>query len=285
MNKKYFKSGQIGIIAVLLGVVIFTLGMATAARVTTDIKLSSRTEEGARAAAAAEAAMEIANSQSVYDLGNNPSLNPAWHDDAQFAFANYSVTPIPVRPAAPAEYRYEMGPIDDGETKTVWLVDLTASANSDPFDANATPYPNNEDFEIHWSPTNAKVEISLYYQSTNTVIDPTYEPVSVKRWFITSGGLFHVNNVPTDPSSIPSDFNQYYLVRIKAVNGSVVDSYILPDQSGVDFPPQGFTIIADGWTANNQVRRRVSGTRNVGEIPLFFDYVLANGGGALIKLP
>lgn len=279
--KSYFNSGQIGIIAVLVGVVIFTLGMSTAARITTDIRVASRTEEGARAYAAAESATEIAMGQTNHAL-YTAYLTPApvaWAGDG-YVRGQYTVSGLPGRrPSPPAEYFFDIGRINEGEAKTVWLVYLAenASANVTPF--SATGYP--EKFLVFWegiSPdlSDLRVEVTLYYQSSLT------NEVTVARRFETTSNSVEFD--PTNASQLPS-FVKYYLVRIKPIKKNI-HAYVLPDPAGsANFPIQEFSITSDGWTdaTEDQIRRRTVGHRLVGEIPLFFDYVLANGGGSLIK--
>ena len=278
MNKKnYFRKGQVGIIAVLVGIVIFTLGMSVAARVVTDTRLASRSEEGIRANAAAEAAMEIAMSRTIPELLTSPS--GTW-EDGELVEATYTVTALP-----PQGQPYELGLMNEGDTRTVWLVDVANDPNLNPF--TATPY--SQDFQIAWfsATPGTGVEVTVYYNDLSS-----NEEVSVWRQFVTTQG----NSVVIDPNDSinpgrrPPNFDpatdQFYLVRIKMIEGNadqLPGVVVVPDPDTGTFPIQEFSIVADGSTQDGQIRRRTTGKRRVGEIPAFFDYALANGGGDLVK--
>lgn len=281
MKNYYLKSGQVGIIAVLVGIVIFTLGMSVAARVTTDVRLSARSEEGARTNAAAEASMEIAMAMSLEELAEvaKGTPIPTWSDtDLVRSRLEVVAYPDPTHVSG-AEYVYELGPMMEGDFRTVWLVHLAEEPDMDPFKADDYL----ESFQIVWSGANTKVEVALYYHS-----ESSGEQVSLWRNLVVKDNFFDID--PAIDTKKPSNFNstnpldQFYLVRIKMVEGDAVDGvFVLPDKDTGIFPIQEFSIVADGETIDGQVRRRTTGRRKVGEIPLFFDYVLASGNGDLVK--
>lgn len=275
--KNYLQTGQVGIIAVLVGIVIFTLGMSVAARVVTDTRLASRSEEGIRAYAAAEAAMEIAMSRTIQELLTSPS--GTW-TDGQLVDADYAATALPARIAG-EQYEYKLGPMSAGDTRTVWLVNVANDPNLNPFSVDSTPY--SQDFQIAWfGPPGTSVEVTVYYNDLSL-----NEEVSVWRQFVTTQG----NSVlidPSNPDNRPPNYDpttdRFYLARIKMIEGSAVDGvFVYPDPDTGTFPIQEFSIVANGMTRDDQIRRRTTGKRKVGEIPAFFDYVLANGGGNLVK--
>ena len=279
MDKRYYKSGQIGIIAVLVGVVIFTMGMATAARITTDIRIASRTEEGARAYAAAESAMEIAMAQADNTLSTTAA--GTWNGGDTYIGGDYTVTAQPNRTQVPYVYDFT---VNEGNARTIWLVKMAESPipNVSPLHVSLQATAYSEPFQVNWigadtaSTADQRVEISLYWRNTANQI-------LVKRWF--KAGENYVIVDPTNATDLPN-FAQYYLVRIKPIVGNI-SARIIPDPtSGADdFPIQEFSIVANGWTTAvaGQVRRRTVGTRIVGELPLYLDYVIANGVGNLSK--
>jgi hypothetical protein len=70
-------------------------------------------------------------------------------------------------------------------------------------------------------------------------------------------------------------------MRIKALHNPLNDVQVV--FGGTDIPPQEYLIEATAQSAVGDVRKKVTVRRLVGEIPIFFDYVLANSSGDITK--
>lgn len=275
-KQSYTITGQVGIIVVLVGIVIFTLGMATAARVTTDVQISGRAEEGQKAFYAAEAAMEIALHEDL-----TVTTNGVWNDNPdpnlRSVNADWNATarpePDPLNP--PNDLPYEVGELALGQVRTIWLL-------FEPNDPQMSA-AYNDSFRIGWA-TNAadgdEVEISIFYESATAS-----EPVVVARRYVegpddeilidptTNGITVGGTTAPFDPAFVVAT-DRMLFARIKPVLGNGITDVVVDDYG--DFPDQEFHITAVGQLVNQPVRRRVEGSRFVGGIPLFMDYVVAN---------
>lgn len=272
-------AGQVGIIVVLVGIVIFTLGMATAARVTTDVRISSRAEEGQKAFYAAEAAMELALLDPVPFTALAEENDFDDWDDAVGANLPSVRADAFAEELPGANPNYTIDVLTQGQVKTIWLVHLVDDPNSNPL--TALPYTGR--FRIDWDATNGlnadEVELTILYDSS----DAAAEPVVVSRSYFTGDADLPIDlNDAARFAVLLPNFSQFYALRIKPVVGDIenitIDSY-----TAGGFPTQEFHITAVGQLVNQPVRRRVEGSRFVGEIPLFMDYVVANTGGDLAK--
>ena len=258
-NKTFmYQQGQVALIVVLTSIVIFTIGVSSAARITSDIKIASRTEEAEQAIAAAEAGLERA----LLAIKNSP-MSPSFETGPRLVgtSATYTVNAsvIPGNIAG-----YSLGSVQKGTTKTVWLNDYP----TDPFNSAATSYAG--DITIDWdiaAPGQVGLEFNIYYIVGTTI--------GVKRDFVVTGGNPRTYNLAAG-AGLPLS-SRAILMRIHPSLQDLTELRIFGFDTAT-FPIQGYDLEISAKTVQNEISRKIIAQKFFEDYPSYFDFVLYSDG-------
>lgn len=244
-TKLYTENGQAALIIVLVSIIILTIGIAAASQITSDLRMTSGLEESAAAFNAAEAGLELGLQTGTSGTWRHPIVPP------YIAGATYTVTQIP---DLPGQTSYSLGPIAQGDARTIWLVDDPANP------LTAASYVGS--ILVEWDPDTAEVEFIAYYVDTGDI--------KVRRWYVSSGDTVGIN------SADPPMADNWIMLKIHPITEYV--SNVTVSNYNATFPSQGQIVESIGQTASG-ITRRVISTRWHDSIPSIFDHVIYSGSG------
>lgn len=158
MALKTKQSGQALVLILLSLAVVLTLVLFVLARSTTDIAVSSRSEESARAFSAAEAGIE--NALVIGSIGQVPQIGDANYNASVSSFAEGDTT-----------YNYPIE-MNSGDSMTIWFISHDENGNVVPCSGGNCFIGSG--LSICWgkpgtsalSDTTPAVEISVFYETT-----------------------------------------------------------------------------------------------------------------------
>lgn len=174
------QSGQMAILVMLVLVVALTIGLAIIARTTTDIRLSTNTNQSNQAYAAAEAGIEAALGNNISSYGTNINIGNATFNVSTPTQQGGSTTPF----TFPNELKKD-------EAAQIWLFDYSFFKNP----ANASqPYSG---FYNRCSPTNNCNQIAIYW-GTKTPSTPAKTPALEATFIYKDSSGFGVEKYALD---------------------------------------------------------------------------------------
>lgn len=258
---KFLKRGQITLVAVVLGVVGLTLGLAVASRSLSDLRQASTVDFGTKALAAAESAAEYAlsqiNSQGALAANcGNPrtdlltTLNFGTALNIQGLEYEICLTPATAQTIAQdGVYQVDFG---SAGTSTAPLVYWSAAPGVEVVAVYANQY-----------------KVTRYaYRTGSNLSNSGFTPAA-------SGSCSSVNGFVSDAIPAVDTGNNLILLRVKPIAGP---GTIIVCANGSPIGNQQYQVTAKATTKNGLVKR-VRVTRDVsGVLPGVFDNVLYSGG-------
>lgn len=250
MNRRPSQSGQIVLIVLLVLTIALTVALALIGRTTTDVIISSQTEDSSRAFSAAEAGIEQALKLGA--VPNGPQvLSPG---------VTYSVTVSNVGGAAGVYQFPQKTP--RGEAETLWLVNHNADGT-----LAETPTYTASSLDLCWSSetTSPAVAVSVIYKRSGAyyLAKGAYDPNASRRVTnnfsaptASSGGCgnasFYLQTLTFSDLGINSASDAVLMLRIRPLYSNTQ----LAVNSSVALPLQGDKIESTG-TLNTGVTRKV----------------------------
>ncbi len=295
------QSGQMAILVMLVLVVALTIGLAIIARTTTDVRLSTNTNQSNQAYAAAEAGIEAALGNNITSYGTDVTIGNATFNVSTPTQQGGSTTPF----AFPNDLKKD-------ESAQVWLFDYNnfktnaASPYSGFYNSCSTPANCNQ-ITIHWG-TNAAtsgkepaLEASLIYKENNAF---GVEKYAFDSQYSVRGNGFDPVTYVSNPTAITTNqgskkYNYsrtitlsngetgsgscttagprcYLLLRIKLLYNDGQDQGVaVAPQSGRSLPAQGTQIDSQGKSGDTV--RKVRVYQSYPTLPGIFDFVVFNG--------
>lgn len=246
------QSGQIAVIVLLLMVVLLTVGLSLASRVTQDIFLTQQETDSARVFNAAESGAEAALSQDFSTISGPQSGSGTLDNNISY---NYTILP-----------RQELErELKEGDTATVFV--------------NNAPVSN---VLVDWGRqggcTDSSLLISTYYVESGStkVRHQAVSPESCDR-----GDNFDPSQGSTtapyrNAYTVPDIDSTVLFVRIKAVYNDTSLKV-----TGLNLPQQQFLVRSAASNPDGTEQRTVEVTRDVSAAPAFMDYSVYTRGSIL----
>lgn len=240
MNKN---SGQITLVALLVMVVLLTVGLAVVSRSVTDIRISKEAEESARAFSAAEAGIEDLLKE---DLVGLPYVGDIYQGSTQVGglTVGYSVERT-------NSFQTKIAQNDVAEVK---LDGFTGTG-----------------VEVDWR--NSGLELSLIYQSGG---------YKIARWALYNGPSCGENFTVVPSGRFPIDFSAYSSPKVLRIRPICAETTVTVSGVGAPLPDQFYIIRSSATVPEGGQTRSIELTKSLPLLPPIFDYVLFSGGG-LIK--
>lgn len=298
------QSGQMAILVMLVLVVALTIGLAIIARTTTDVRLSTNTNQSNQAYAAAEAGIEAAlgNNLASTDYNTNVTIGNATFNVSTPTQQGGSTTPF----AFPNDLKKD-------ESAQVWLFDYNnfKTNTSSPYSGfynSCNPTTNCNQLTIYWGTNPASsgkepaLEASLIYRENNAF---GVEKYAFDSQYSVRGNGFDAVSYIANPTAITTNqgskkynYNKtitlsagettssgtcstgtarcYLLLRIKLLYNDGQDQGIaVAPQSGRQLPAQGTQIDSQGKAGDTV--RKVRVYQSYPTLPGIFDFVVFNG--------
>lgn len=243
----------------MTAVVVLTIGIASASRIATDVKLSTQIQESGQAFYAAEAGIE--NGLTINYSGSSTEscdlpvsfFNNTAEADCTVTFIGTNGDP------------FSLGNISLGESRTVWMIAHNATGNLPADIPSAAKYTG--DIDISWVPAGETIEIVVVYlDDGNYLIDR----------IVVGGGLTAIQSANYIDMANPDD--GWILARIRPTVRSVE---VTIDPSA-NMPNQGKEIDSIGKSRSGAigsgVTRRIIYTKLYPSLPAIFDYVIFSKG-------
>lgn len=239
--------GQIALVALLVMVVLLTVGLAVVSRSVTDIRISKETAESARAFSAAEAGIEEALK---HDLA-------VWTPPDEGVSVGELTAKVTVAKTASFEKK-----IEKDETSLVNL----RKENGEGWEG---------DLEVEWD--GQGLELTLFYQTGGKW---EVKREAFRRLGTACGGL------PARPSpttfgvlSSTSGFKKF--LRVKTLCSSARVKINSQNPSDFPLPDQAYTIRSSVTVPESGQTRALEATKFLPILPPTFDYVLYSGSGLM----
>lgn len=282
MNRNFRKnrSGQITLLAILLGVLGLTVGMSVASRSLSDLKQASYVDFGTKALAAAEAGAEyglnqitisppasgcvnsgnlVATGQPLDILGTNPALD--------------------IKSVTVDMCKSSSGYVNESvAAEDVMQVDMTSGAAGN--------------FYVLWENTAQAVEVTAIYSDYSirrfafNSGSPTSAPWNNNNFTNVNTAPGSISNCPTSglnyqSPAISTAANPYLMqLRVKPLGGTATIQVCTDIAGGVE--AQSYNVVSTAET-NNNVVKKIQVTKDIyGNLPAIFDNVIYSGG-SLIK--
>jgi len=272
-------SGVILLIITAIMAVALTIGILTISRSVTDIRISQKEEESARAFSVAEAGIEQAlqtGLEGPVEVGGitaNVSRRTLG-ESTTFVFPDK---------------------VEQGEAKTLWLVEHEPTSGlPDPTVAGAyegkalSLYWGNEFGQPADQDETPALEAAVFYETgghfevARYAFDPNSARTSTNHFEITEvGKTIEGHDFPFKATLDPLPAGTLYAVKIKLIYNNEVQSLAVEDVGGDDsFPSQGecWDSVATVFEAGNQITRRIEHCQPYQSPPGIFDYVLFSEG-------
>lgn len=294
-------SGQALLIILLIMAVVLTISLSVVSRSVTDITVSKKEEDSARAFSAAEAGVEqVLKGSNVYS-GSLPN-------SASFAVGN------PTAIIATAKDFVFPSLVSFGESVTLWLVahdsngDLACSASLPCFTGNKLKFCWGESGTGSSNNTTPALEVSVLYRtsssdySTATVARGSYDPNSARsagNHFAGASGVCTIagkdfafsktvdlNSDLLISSDVTGTQNRLQMARVRLLYNTdkahpVGVTADIAGASNTDFPSQGIKIVSTGQAGD--ASRKVEVTQTYADLPPVFDFGVFSGSGDLSK--
>lgn len=265
------KSGQVTLLALLLGVLGLTIGLSVASRSLSDLKQASYVDFGTKALAAAEAGAEfglysLKSSQPAACENGNAKTGTASTD-----WDNLGIQSIMVD-ICPDLTGYYSADVAKDEVLQATFKSANANANSG--------------FYVRWNSSAPAVEITAIYSD-----------YSIKRFAYNSGSQpapwnsDNFENRPGGTSDLskclsPMDFESgkidpansgsfIKLIRVKPLGGATTIA-ICGQPNGIE--PQQYFVTSTATTKNNLVKKIMVTAEAYGTLPAVFDNVIFSAG-------
>jgi Tfp pilus assembly protein PilX len=286
--------GQTLLITLLILAVVLTIALSIASRSVTDVNISTKEEEAARAFSAAEAGIEQA-------LIGGPTSGTLPNG------ATFNVTPRAIGGAT--GYNYPQG-LRSGETAPVWFLAHRDDSTLDSDCSSGTCFTGSS-VRLCWgSPgtsagaaTTPAIQLNVLYDPTvngeysdsrivRRALDPNASRRGQNGFQAVTGGACSVNgqdyafseNISFASMGIGCASNPRCLLagRIRFFYNSNAQPFGADSSaSGVAFPLQGRIIESTG--ASGEANRRIQVVRQYPDLPPVFDFTLFSGSGSLTK--
>jgi hypothetical protein len=288
--KRSGQSGQILLITLLVLSVALTIALSLIGRTTVDTSISSQVEESTRAFSAAEAGIEAAL-RNGYTGSGTVMLSES--------NTNYSVTQETVG----NENTYDAGIIEEGQTKTIWLVHHDASGLAMLTDSNK--YPVDKDIFVCWygpvgNALTPALEMTVYYNSGGSYL---MKKIAYDQYQARSGTLGEGNQYTPTGSPNCNDGNNgntaigygirlrfdtdlgipvgstMYMLRLRPIYNATRIT-LRTEDAAIPLPGLGNTFTSCGASTPG-VTRCISALQFYPEPPPIFDYVLYANNGSI----
>lgn len=278
-DKENKQKGQTVLIILLLSIVILTVGLSVVSRSVTDVKISTQSQEAARAFWVAQGSLEKSIKAKLgSDSGDGVSTGVSYNTvKLSAASANYYIFPEPVGPS---------------ERVTFWLTNHDSPAQ----------FYNGDSLSVYWGnvgesssePTTPAMEATLIYQnaagseyfSRKYPFDPNGSRLSSSTHFLTAdylatgyefgGQKFVFKGEITGLTSLPSYSKPLFLDLKLIFNNN--PQIIGVQQSSGNVYNQQETYESTATVTNSNVTRKLRETVSWSRTPDIFDYLLFSGG-------
>lgn len=268
------KSGQITLLAILLGVLGLTVGLSVASRSLSDLKQASYVDFGTKALAAAEAG-------------------------AEFGLYQVSLTPAIINCGSPEDLVLN-NTLPDLNTDVLNIKSVVEEtcfdgnkfikkdvAQDDVVQANMTSQNQNNNYYVLWQETAKAVEVTVLYSdysikryAYNSGV-PSASPWTTDN-FVNANGPTGVSNCPAgldyQSGTLPALNGSSFAiqVRVRPLGGPSTIQICADGPNGVE--PQSF-IVTSTATTENGVAKKIQVTKDInGTLPSVFDNVIFSGG-------
>ena len=237
--------GQVALIALLIMIVLLTVGLAVVSRSVTDIRISKESEESARAFSAAEAGIEEALKENLATWSPPPGGVGVGDLTAQVTVAK--INSFKTR-------------IEQNETAEVQLDGFAGTG-----------------LNVSWS--NSGLELILIYDDSGV-----YKAMRRALYNFSDGSVCGNNftDVPSGLESIDVSTISPKILRIRPICSDAEVTVASTDSGLYPLPDQSYTIRSSAVIPETGQTRSLEVTKSVPILPPLFDYVLFSGG-SLIK--
>lgn len=295
MRKHAAQAGQALVMVLLSLAVVLTLVLFILARSTTDIAVSSKSEEATRAFSAAEAGIENAL---VIGTGTTPG-SPVNIGDASYTSTVTGHAKGSTEFNAPS-------PLYSGESVTTWFVSHDSNGNIECTDGECF---SGSSMKVCWgssgtpddSATTPAIEVSIFYKSdpgsllstkiARVTADPNSGRAASNKFSGIDGGC---NSITSEPYAFQKTIDfaslgipaasygvrgglQFARIRMLYNSDKPHLTGVTVAGSGTTLPSQGTDIISVGTAG--QSNRRVAVFRGWPEVPSVFDSAVFSSGG------
>lgn len=265
------RSGQVTLLAVLIGVLGLTIGLSVASRSLSDLRSATNVDIGTKALAAAEAGVEYGLNQiNLIGAAAATGAETELADDASKPLGGLTsgIKSVKVKISAPRLNAI----VSDGivEQDDVFQADFSSGSNVIP------------EVNVGWTGNAEGIEVSF--------LDSAY---NIKRFAYSKSGLlggsgFESLSGPTllcngENGYLSSDINiaNPILLRVKPIKGKADKIVVCPSGGSGTFPPQKYVVESTAVTENGTTKK-VSVSRDIsGKLPGIFDNVLYSGGSII----
>jgi hypothetical protein len=271
-RKKFFVSGQAALVVLLLTVVVISIGLSLSKEVITDVEISRKQEESARAFSAAEAGVD-----EVFYQWQSSGTVPS-----EFEINNGSAQMETVELGAGETGFTFPTMIEDGDFAVVWLT------SHDPNTGDIVENPGFFDFgdqlNICWG-GQAAVELILFYKETVTGNYQTkrwaYDPLERSGFVVSGGGCRDLaNSASIDYADFEGDqIPIFMVVKVFYQEVEVGAEIVAVDNS--QFASQGLSVTSTGQVTSSStevVSRKISAFQTWDIPPVVFIEPLFSGG-------
>jgi len=240
--------GQVALIALLIMIVLLTVGLAVVSRSVTDIRISKESEESARAFSAAEAGIE----EALKGLAGLP-----YTDNVYTGSTEVGGLSVDYKVEKTSSFQTN---IEQNETAEVQLDGFAGTG-----------------LNVSWS--NSGLELILIYDDSGV-----YKAMRWALYNFSDGSVCGNNftDVPSGLESIDVSTISPKALRIRPICRDAEVTVASSDPGLNPLPDQSYTIRSSAVVPETGQTRSLEVTKSVPILPPLFDYVLFSGG-SLIK--
>lgn len=293
-------SGQALLVIVLIMAVVLTIALSIASRTISDLNISTREDDSARAFSAAEAGIEqsLLRGSGAFTLQGNVTSQDSFTATTSLLVSGGNQFSLPILMAA-------------GETASVWLVEH--DANGALLCSSGEPCFTGSQIQVCWgqngtdanSPTTPALEAAILYTTSDTdfatariaraAFDPNLSRLSSNNFVIAEGectvesttyafsktiDLASLGVNPIRPSSDVRRGPQYIRLRLLYNTNQAHPTGLAVVGAGT-FPVQGNKVIATGTSGT--ATRSLEVYQLFSDLPPIFNYALFSGSGGIVK--
>jgi hypothetical protein len=265
------QKGQISLIVLTVMAVALTLGLSMSRRSVTDVSISEKEQESAKAFSAAEAGIE----EALRQLNQGSTTVDIQGSDLGVGNVDVDITEL----GGSDSYVYPQEYVRSGESAIIWLV----NHNSDGTVDLSTEGYTGSDIEVCWG-NNAALEVTYFYQSGGSY--------DIQRWTFDNDTDRRLNNNFTDPtgsgcSTTDSDLTVSHNVSLQGTPlFLVLKPFYYQTPLGVEgdtLPSQGYEIYSTAQveesSEDENISRRIRVFRGWDILPDSLFNVLFSGTG------
>lgn len=273
-QKTTSESGQIAVVILLLMVVVLTIGLSIASRVSSELITSQQNQDSARVFNAAESGVDEGLAQLESSLQSGTALPTSGTISVNNSNVNFQITGNPILDTT----------VQEGEAVMINIVDRAS---------NPTGLTGARTIRVEWSDNtvdgacNSRASLLMTVYS---IVGGTMRARTITLPGCARGDGFAVPNVapnndgaPIAAAGLTAPFNYGYTInlgvgdifaRIKPV---YEDSRIRVAGSGFTLPSQYFIVTSEARNATGDETRKIEFTRTLPTAPSIMDFALFSG--------